>query len=316
MKPSLEDLSARARRSELSESEGKQLQLLLDASVEAGLAHRAGLEFDVEDSVLVGDDALAQRVTERLLDRQPISSKPSRRVWKLAAAGVFVVVAAAAGPPVAERASMFISEYTSVTEGPAVNPPARPAPAKRGVETSAPARAPERPAPRKDASDADRPATLDPLEPTEAKALRGSKKTATRSAGPQVEPEESGAATAFREASLLRRQGKTAEAIAGYGFLLQRYPNSAEARASEFALGMLHLKGGSPPAALSYFDRYLRANPGGQLAADALWGKTQALAAQGRREEARQGLRVLIDRYPRSTYATAARSKLGISPYP
>jgi TolA-binding protein len=132
--------------------------------------------------------------------------------------------------------------------------------------------------------------------------------------GPRPEAQPEGAAAAFREASRLRREGKTALAMRRYRELLQRYPSSAEARASEIALGMLHLRGGSAGAGLRYFESYLGAAPGGQLAADALWGKTQALAAMGRNDEARRGLQLLIDRYPRSTYATAARAKLGISP--
>lgn len=67
MKALLEDLSARARRGQLGDSESRELERLLEASLEARLAHRAGLEFDGEDSVLVGDDALIERINQRLI---------------------------------------------------------------------------------------------------------------------------------------------------------------------------------------------------------------------------------------------------------
>jgi tetratricopeptide (TPR) repeat protein len=302
VKYSLEDLSVRSRRGELSESERKQLQLALEASMEASLAHRAGLQFDAEDSVLAGDDALAQRVTKRLLQNQPVAKRPRRRrIWRMAAAGVCLTVAAAAGPPVARSATQFVRGLISVSE-----PPTSPALPKE----------PNKAVPQPKTSPAPKAALAPrPAEPEPAKVETPEKPAVERSRrAKRVESSQEGAAAEFREASRLRRQGESAAAIDRYAALLAHYPSSPQARASEIALGMLHLQGGSPASGLAYFERYLRANPGGQLAADALWGKTRALAALGRSEEARKGLELLIERYPRSTYATAARAKLGISP--
>lgn len=309
MKSGLEDLSARSRRGELSEAEQKQLRVALDASVEARMAHRAGLEFDAEDSVLAGDEALAQRVSERLLTThptvKPIARRSGRRIWRFAAAGVCLTVAAAAGTPVARNATELIRELTwGSSSSPSRAVPPEPAPAPPAPAKAAPAVLPDPPAEPEAEPETESAETSAPKE----------RRVQRRKAKPSVETEESGAATAFREASRLRREGRAAEAIQQYAALLKRYPSSPEARASEIALGMLHLGAGSPASGLRYFDRYLSTNPGGQLAADALWGKTRALAAMGRNEEARRGLELLIDRYPRSTYATAARAKLGISP--
>lgn len=96
-----------------------------------------------------------------------------------------------------------------------------------------------------------------------------------------------------------------------YTELTRRFPGTAEADSAEMALGTLSLQSGAAAQALGHFERYLAARPGGQLAVEALWGKTRALEALGRGDEARRELQLLVDRYPRSTYATAARAKLG-----
>jgi len=121
-------------------------------------------------------------------------------------------------------------------------------------------------------------------------------------------------ASLFAKASLARRQGDAPRAMALYSELLNRFPGATEADSAEIALGMLSLQSGAPAQGLVHFDRYLAQRPGGQLAVEALWGKTRALAAMGREDEARRELLVLVNRYPRSTYAPAARAKLGMSP--
>lgn len=118
----------------------------------------------------------------------------------------------------------------------------------------------------------------------------------------------------FAEASRARRQGETARAIVLYSELVQRFPGAAEADSAEIALGMLSLNRGAAAQGLGYFERYLAARPQGQLAVEALWGKTRALTALGRQDEARRDLLVLVNRYPRSTYAAAARAQLGMPP--
>lgn len=102
--------------------------------------------------------------------------------------------------------------------------------------------------------------------------------------------------------------------MALYSELVQRFPGAAEADSAEIALGMLSLQTGALAQGLGYFERYLTTRPQGQLAVEALWGKTRALTALGREAEARRDLSVLVNRYPRSTYAAAARAKLGMPP--
>jgi TolA-binding protein len=81
-------------------------------------------------------------------------------------------------------------------------------------------------------------------------------------------------------------------------------------------LGSLHLQRGAAAAALPHFGRYLRAAPSGALASEALWGEAQALSALGRRADAESRLRQLVERFPGSAYAAAARVKLELAAPP
>src|SRR3954467_8168241 len=97
MRDSVEDLSALSRRGELDAAERRRLKLALASSSEARLLHRAGLELDQAGSVLPGDDALAERVKQRVLRRAlPKASTRRRRLlpWGIAAAVACVAVAA------------------------------------------------------------------------------------------------------------------------------------------------------------------------------------------------------------------------------
>jgi len=113
----------------------------------------------------------------------------------------------------------------------------------------------------------------------------------------------------YRAANDARREGKATQAISTYQRLQQQYPGSLEARASRVSLGGLLLRNGSPSVALAQFDAYL-ATDGGQLSAEALFGRAQALRALGRSADEVQNLRRLVANYPDSAYATHAKRRL------
>lgn len=307
MKSSVEDLSARARRGELGESELLELEQLIESSHEARLAHQAGQEFDAEDSVLAGDEALATRINQKLFERRA-EPRPSRRFRAigLVVGGVCTTVAAAAaGPGLLHQMKFLLSDVIEVRAPAAPQTPPQASNAGRAPRSvaSIPNAAPTVSA------------AIAPDAPTPS-AGAGSESRAKRSAAkPTVESTETETSAAlFARASLARRQGAVRQATELYARLLRRFPGSPEAAQAEVTLGSLRLQSGAPGASLGHFERYLARYPGGALAAEALWGKTRALAALGRDDEARRNLLMLIERYPRSTYATAARSKLGLSP--
>jgi TolA-binding protein len=301
MKGDFDELSARARRGELSSSERRQLRMLLDSSLEAQLAHRAGCEFDAGDSVLPGDDALAERVARRLLVQVPRAPVRHRRIgWKLAFAGVLTVAAAAAGPQVAEHWGIRLLSMTKKADV---------------VETVS--QAPEQDAARRGpgASAAVMAASVTAVPSSESPANRSlalvvSPPSVATSVPPRAVPRDT-PASVYAEANQARRHGHVAQATEFYQDLQRRYPASAEAYAADIALGMLYA-GRSPSLALVHFERYLKR--GGPLGPEALWGQAQALGDLGRTQEAREAYQMLLERYPQSTYANTARARLGHVP--
>jgi TolA-binding protein len=308
VKDDLDDLSARARRGLLREAELRELDRRLEGSHEAGLAHRAGLQFDAEDLVLAGDEALVARINQRLLTGSRPQRRSRFRAVALVVGGVCTTVAAAAaGPALVEGVEALwqrdfavdIPFYTPAPTRP--SRPPRAAKQRQGVPEDQPAALPLAAPPPSQAA----PSVPVPSVP-QAASRTG------RAPRPLGAPDTS--ATLFAQASLARRQGDLPRAMALYAELSKRFPGTAEADSAEMALGTLSLQSGAAAPALGHFERYLAARPGGQLAVEALWGKTRALEALGREDEARRDLQLLVDRYPRSTYATAARAKLGLPP--
>lgn len=294
MRDSIEDLSALSRRGELDPAERRRLELTLASSSEARLLHRAGLELDEGGSMLPGDDALAERVKRRVMARVlPVAPARRRRLlpWGIAAAVACVTVAAAAtvvgyrplralfstsAAPAPQQQRERAAPTPAVPVAPQVVPGAEAKPSDSGVpavSTLAPAAAPKTVA------------ALDVGSPGEL----------------------------FASAASARRRGKAQEAMLLYDALQSRFPASAEANAADMALGMLRLQRGSARSALDHFTRYLSRNQRAELVPDALWGKAQALSSLGRVAEARRSYQSLLERYPDSTYAAAARSKLEAS---
>ena len=289
MRDSVEDLSALSRRGELDAAEQRRLQLSLQSSSEARLLHRAGLDLDLAGSMLPGDDALAERVKRRVLARMLPAAAPRRRRlarWGIAAAVACLAVAAGAGAVTQLRPLRVLFGLSA---------PVPPAPARKAaapLAAAGPATPPIMQAPESAASAA---APLPPPQPSVKAAA----------------PVDAGSASElFASAASARRRGKPSEAIVLYDALQSRFPASAEAKAADIALGMLRLSHGSARSALGHFSRYLAHNPRAELAPEALWGQGQALSRLGRQSEARRSFASLLERYPNSTYASAARAKL------
>ncbi len=91
--------------------------------------------------------------------------------------------------------------------------------------------------------------------------------------------------------------------------LEDRFPESREAVTTHLSLGLLYLQQGANADALLEFRRY-RAVGAPSTMPDALWGESRALRQLGRVAEERAVLEELLDRYPSSAYAAAARRRL------
>lgn len=297
----VEDLSVRARRGELDEGEEQQLRQWVTASAEAQLAHRAGIEFDQEDRVLPGDDALADRIAERVLsDRRP-PARHRPRAWVLVAAVLLATGAATAGPAV-------VRSVRSVMQGLGVGGEAGPEGAERAV--------PAKTRPRVIASP---PVTSIPPETSAAPEAQPAPPAETvpvaRRAVSDVLPsreraQPSRVSTLYAEANRARRAGDFQTAIALYESIQRQYPGSVESGAADIPLGVMRTRAGALDLAIVHFERYLGRSPRGELAPEALWGLAQAYSGAGRHGDARRVWAELLTRYPDSTYAAVVRSRV------
>lgn len=284
------DLSARARRQALSAAELREFELELESSAQARLFHRVGREFDAEDVALPGDQQASQRVVARLLGELPNVRVRSRARFAASLLAAAVLVASVAGATVL---GVRLFGEKSKPPASAAGPVLRAIPEhERSPSLSGPTALDARAVPT------ELPAAATPA----ASAAPPSEASSNIPAG--------GPAELLSAAGQARRQGHSSQAIALLNSLQARFPNSAEARASDISLGMLQLKGGSSSAALPHFDRYLQRSPRGPLASEALWGRAQALFAQGKGSEARRSLSTLLEQYPNSPHSSAARAKL------
>jgi TolA-binding protein len=265
------------------------------------LWQRVGSELEAEDAVAHADHEATQRVLDRLLVALPAKHRRSgkRFVFLLVAAALLVASVAAATVVVVhqQRERARAGEATKAAAQALASKP----------HTAATATA---------ASTLPDASAMPPA--AESPTLAGAQPAAMTSAAPwassldnaSASPTPNSAAELLSAAGRARRKGYPGHAITLLSDLQARFPNSPEARASDIALGMLQLQSGEASAARSHFERYLQRSPQGTLAPDALWGRAQALFAQGNAVEARASLSTLLERYPSSAYASAANAKL------
>jgi TolA-binding protein len=122
-------------------------------------------------------------------------------------------------------------------------------------------------------------------------------------------PDLESAPVLFRRANELRQSDWDA-AAALYERLALRHTESREAGVAEMALGKHAFSEGRALKAVQWFEAYQR-REGGELAAEAIWGEARALQSLGEGERARELWTRLIEQYPASAYAAAAREQLG-----
>lgn len=243
-------------------------------------------DFDAVGEAETGDSELVGRIAARAANLHGSSprrsSRVARRIWPLAVAAFVLTGVAIAGGAIRLALKPDPQPQSSPTD--TTSPPLHP---NRASAPKPSAEVPETPSPG---------------APQESETARSGK--ITDGATPQTT-----AAEVYRVANDARRAGRTHQAILGYGRLQRGFPSSPEAHAAHVSLGGLLLKNGSSSAALAQFDAYLGSG-GGRLAAEALFGRAQALRALGRSAEEAQNLQRLVKTYPHSAYATHAQRRL------
>ncbi|XXY21289.1 FecR domain-containing protein [Sorangium sp. So ce216] len=87
----------------------------------------------------------------------------------------------------------------------------------------------------------------------------------------------------------------------------KRFPGTSHGKAAAFLLGRMVDDGGSPGAAVAWYDAYLAESPGGPFAAEALGRKTVAVERTSGRAAARPIAELYLKRHPRGAHAPVAR---------
>lgn len=106
-----------------------------------------------------------------------------------------------------------------------------------------------------------------------------------------------------------RRRGDYERVLALHAELIASHPASHEAQTSRVTVARMLLDRGDLTGALAGFDAYL-ANGSGELGEDAMAGRATALDRLGRKDDARAAWKALVERYPDSTYAEHARTRM------
>lgn len=289
MKDCRGELLGKVRRGLASDQERMAFEVHLDGCDSCRMTLEIMGDFDAVGEIESGDwDRVARMATRAAAVHGARSRAPlrvARRTWPLAVAALVLTGAAVAGGAFALRSA---DELRSAETG---HPP-------RGASPTAQAPRKATPTPQLVEMTADpAPETIEEPEKAPSKEKAAPEAPSTT------------AADVYRAANDARRAGRTDQAIATYQRLQRGFSGSAEAHASRVSLGGLLLRNGSSSAALAQFDAYLGSG-GGRLAAEALYGRAQALRALGRSADEAQNLRRLVKTYPNSAYATHAQRRL------
>ncbi len=307
------------------EAEGADAELrlghLLASSPEARVVQLALGEFERESQVRPGDEVRLSAISERaileaaeslsrdshvsLMPAPPLLRRGARARGRvrlaLAVAAAIVMMGGVAYGLHATGRLLGLGVGPSSSNTPSAN--ARPADVTR---RSAPPRAPSGLRDPPSAPQPSLPAATG--APREAAPVARPRATALAAPEPLGEPPRSRAAALFSDANEARRAGREQDAVALYRQLLLSYPSARESPPSRLALAKL-LRAKSPGAALAQFESLAQAST--PFRAEALWGIANTAQALGQRAKEEQALLDLVQEFPTSPYASAARARLG-----
>jgi TolA-binding protein len=339
-----DDLLIRARRDMLLEDEERRLGEVLASSSETRLLFEAGCAFDGEAPVLPGDDARIERMVRAVEQRAPRRHAPGPRShFRAVAVGMLLGAAAVAageasrslfGPPPplprsAQEATSATLGARHVIQAPqATSAPAEAAPATQEAASAPPVTShdtgrgvPAAPVPRTSLHLSPEPSSrglASPVAQVDPDAVVVAPPSASGrplarfddvTRDPASEARTVTATELFAAGNRARMQADSARSISAYRRLEAEFPESAEALSARLSLGMLYLHAGQAGLALEQFRAYRTLGHGPTLG-EALWGESRALHQLDRRAEERSVLQELLERFPDSAYATAARKRL------
>lgn len=136
--------------------------------------------------------------------------------------------------------------------------------------------------------------------------------TAAAATTPAVDP---AAESREYESSLnLLKEGKYKEAQASFDHFIKAYPRSSYLPNAHFWAGNAALQAKDVAAANNYFKTILSSWPSDPIVPDAMLGLANCQQALGEAKPAQETLKKLVQSYPDSSAAKAARQRLGMKP--
>ncbi|MBR0566738.1 tol-pal system protein YbgF [Azoarcus sp. L1K30] len=118
------------------------------------------------------------------------------------------------------------------------------------------------------------------------------------------------AAAEYEAALNLLKDGKARESLTAFDAYLSRFPDSTSAPGAHFWAGNAALQSKEVAAAVNHFNAVLGKWPNDIVAPDAMLGLANSQQAMGDAKTSQRTLQSLIERYPTSNAAQAAKQRL------
>lgn len=136
---------------------------------------------------------------------------------------------------------------------------------------------------------------------------------AATTTAPNVPPPDPAAESAQYEAALnLLKEGRHKDALAGFEQFIRQHPQSTFLPGAHFWAGNAALQAKEVATASTYFNTVLKTWPQDAAAPDAMLGLANSQQALGDTKTSQETLKKLVERFPDSSAAQAARQRLGV----
>lgn len=140
-----------------------------------------------------------------------------------------------------------------------------------------------------------------------------SNRTASAAMAPNTPPPDPAAESAQYEAALnLLKEGRYKDALTAFEQFIRQHPQSTFLPGAHFWAGNAALQAKEVAAASTYFNTVLKTWPQDAAAPDAMLGLANSQQALGDAKTSQETLKKLVEQFPDSSAAQAARQRLGV----
>ncbi|MCK0507301.1 MULTISPECIES: tol-pal system protein YbgF [Aromatoleum] len=148
---------------------------------------------------------------------------------------------------------------------------------------------------------------------TRVRQIESSRTASATTTAPNAPPPDPAAESAQYEAALnLLKEGRYKDALTGFEQFIREHPQSTFLPGAHFWAGNAALQAKEVAAASTYFNTVLKTWPQDAAAPDAMLGLANSQQALGDAKTSQETLKKLVERFPDSSAAQAARQRLGV----